>query len=105
MKSWAKTTCIPGISSLQRVTNPQLVETLSTVVLLDNNKLPNGLPMHKAPRLFLNALVAHDFAFPAGTVQEFVVSMLITCTTELASLRDSKKIYPALLQNVVLHKC
>ncbi|PQE23298.1 hypothetical protein CJF30_00010804 [Rutstroemia sp. NJR-2017a BBW] len=60
MRSWAKKSCIPDLSSLKPDKYSELLGTLSKMVLLNNNQLPNGISMNKAPHLFLTALVAHD---------------------------------------------
>jgi hypothetical protein len=63
MKTWAKGTSIKDMLILQTLAetdNAELMKGLSTVVLLENNLLPQGLSTPKSPSLLLNALLAHD---------------------------------------------
>lgn len=63
MRAWAKTASIKDISMLQSLKTEEyraLVETLSNVVVLENEELPRSiLAVKKSPMLLLNALLAH----------------------------------------------
>jgi len=63
MKSWAKGTAIKDMSLIQELSEKDvadLMNGLSTVVLLQENQLPQGLSTPRTPALLLNALLAHD---------------------------------------------
>jgi hypothetical protein len=63
MKSWAKGTAIKDMSLIQELGEKDvadLMNGLSTVVLLQENQLPQGLSTSRTPALLLNALLAHD---------------------------------------------
>ncbi|KAE9364640.1 hypothetical protein N431DRAFT_497102 [Stipitochalara longipes BDJ] len=62
MRDWAKTVAVNSMDALKNLDHSEftgLLESLSAVLILENNSFPKGLSTPKSPALLLNALLAH----------------------------------------------